>query len=231
MITAKDLRAKIIRYFFVYVLAFVAPVQLLVYLLSFLRHNYNIENSGFKFSPCQIDSMKQAVIVRPYDPRLPGYFKTEKKFLSKTLGRSFSIEHVGSSAVPGLGGKNVLDIQVLAPDKRTATRAIQIIKCLGYTHVAKGAGDAYRIFFNKDKYFGRRKQHIHLHLMWKTANRYKPYLFFRDHLRKHPEEAKRYFSLKKVWARKAGPERLKYKYAKTDYVNSVVRKARHELRH
>lgn len=171
--------------------------------------------------------MKRTVIIEPYDPNLPVYLKREKNFLIKNLGKDFEIHHVGSSAVPGLGGKNVVDIQLLVPTKRVANNIVKKLESIGYFH-NKNAGDEYRIFFNRDRFYDKKKVHIHLHLMWKTSNKYKDYLIFRDYLRKHPEEAKRYYSLKKMWAKKAGKMREKYTEMKTDYVKEVLKKARLE---
>ena len=173
--------------------------------------------------------MKQAVTIKPYDSKMPDYFKREKGFLNKNLGNGFEIQHVGSSAVPGLGGKNVLDIQLLAPNKSVAKKTVKKLESVGYVQ-NKDAGDEYRIFFNRNRSFDDRKIHIHLHLMWKTADKYKEQLMFMDYLREHPEEAERYFSLKKVLARKAGDKREKYTEAKTDYIKSVLEKARKEFK-
>lgn len=169
--------------------------------------------------------MRQGVIIESYDPNLPSYFKREKTFLIKNLGGDFEIHHVGSSAVPGLGGKNVIDIQLLVPTKKAANSIIEKLESIGYFH-NKNAGDEYRIFFNRDRFYNKKKVHIHLHLMWKSAKKYKDYLMFRDYLRKHPEEAKRYYSLKKVWAKKAGKIREKYTEMKTNYVKEILNKAR-----
>lgn len=171
--------------------------------------------------------MKQAVIIKPYELDLPVYFKREKNFLIKNLGKNFETHHVGSSAVAGLGGKNVIDIQLLVPTKKIAVNLIKQLESLGYFHNEKG-GDKYRIFFNRNRFYGNKKVHIHLHLMWKSSKKYKDYLMFRDYLRKHPEETKRYYSLKKMWAKKAGNMPEKYTEMKTDYVKEVLKKAKLE---
>jgi len=170
--------------------------------------------------------MKQAVIIKPYDSKLPEYFERERRFLIENLGKEFEINHVGSSAVPGLGGKNFVDIQLLAPNKRVANKTVKELESIGYIH-DKDAGDEYRIFFSRDHLYGK-KVHIHLHLMWKTSNKYKDYLMFRDYLRKHKEEAKRYYSLKKIWAKKAGSVGKKFTEMKTGYVKEVLKKAKKE---
>jgi len=169
--------------------------------------------------------MKQAVIIKPYNPNLPKYFRKEKSFLIKNFGKKFEIHHIGSSAVPGLGGKNVVDIQLLVPTKRVANNLIKKLESIGYFY-NKAGGDKYRIFFNRNPLYNKKKIHIHLHLMWKSAKRYKEYLTFRDYLRKHPEEAKRYYLLKEIWAKKAGTHPEKFTEMKTGYIEEILKKAK-----
>lgn len=166
--------------------------------------------------------MKQAVIIKPYNPKLPSYFKKEKLFLIKKLGNKFDIYHIGSSAVPGLGGKNVIDIILLSPTKKKAIQLIKKLESIGYFYDS-GAGDNYRIFLRRQ--IPNTKEKSHIHLMWKTRKKYKDCLLFRDYLKEHPDEAKKYYKLKKIWAKKAGAIRHKFPQMKTSYVKEVLKKA------
>lgn len=167
--------------------------------------------------------MNQAIIIEPYDSNLPVYFQKEKNFLIKNLSKDFEIQHIGSSAVSGLGGKNVIDVQLLVPSKKDAHSLIKKLESVGYSYDKKG-GDKYRIFFNRDRLYNKKKIPIHLHLMWESAEKYKDYLIFRDYLRNHPQEAKRYYSLKKIWAKKAEDIREKYVKMKMRYVRKIINK-------
>jgi GrpB-like predicted nucleotidyltransferase (UPF0157 family) len=169
--------------------------------------------------------MRQAVIIKPYDKKLPSYFGKERDFLIKKLGNNFEIHHIGSSAVPGLGGKNIVDIQLLAQNKKVAKKVIKKLKRIGYAH-DENAGDKYRLFFSKSCFLKKNKVQFFLHLMWKSEDKYKEHLIFRDYLKKHSEEVKRYYILKKIWAKKAGEERKKYTKMKTSYVKEILKKAR-----
>jgi GrpB-like predicted nucleotidyltransferase (UPF0157 family) len=170
--------------------------------------------------------MKQAIIIKPYDPNLPKYFRKEKSFLIKNLRKKFEIHHVGSSAVPGLGGKNVIDILLLVLTKNVANKLIKKLESIGYFH-NKRAGDKYRIFFNRNPIYNQEKVHIHLHLMWKSTEKYKDYfLIIRDYLRKHPDEAKKYYSLKKILAKKTRSMARKYTEMKRNYLEKILKKAK-----
>lgn len=169
--------------------------------------------------------MKQVVILRPYNNKYPNYFKKEKKFLIKHIGKNFEIYHIGSSAVSGLGGKRAVDIILLAATKPKAQRLIKKLESIGYTYNPR-IGDENRFFLNRHHFYkGKRIYFIHIYLMWKTNDKYKDYLLFRNYLIKYPEEAKRYYSLKKIWAKKAGAQIIKYPKMKTKYVKEVLKKA------
>ncbi|MFQ6010525.1 MAG: GrpB family protein, partial [Candidatus Aenigmatarchaeota archaeon] len=167
------------------------------------------------------------VVLKAYDPKVRRYFTKEKALLIKSLGKGFELHHVGSTAVAGLGGKNIPDMLLLAPDKRKANSAIKVLESIGYK-INKSAGDRYRMFFNCNRKIRGKLMHMHLHLMWKTSNKYKEFLLFRDYLRKHPGEARRYFALKREWTRKAKMVRRKYTKMKENYIKEVLRKAEEE---
>jgi len=165
--------------------------------------------------------------IMSYNEKSKYYFKLEKSRISKKLGKNFEIYHIGSTAVPGLGGKRTIDILVLAQKKREAKKIISALEELGYLHKAE-AGDKYRIFFNINRLFKKETRHMHIHLMWKTENDYKKYLIFRNYLRKHKQEADRYYSLKKLWFKKAKGDRRKFTKMKkkSGYIEEVIEKAK-----
>lgn len=167
------------------------------------------------------------VVLKPWDPKTRIYFRDEKTRLSKSLDISFELYHIGSTAVPGLGGKNIVDMLLLVSDENTARSLIETLESLGYNH-NQNAGDKHRIFFNCNRNFNGNRIHMHLHSMWKTVERYEDHLIFRDYMRKHPLEANKYYSLKKQWAKKARHIREKYTEMKGDYITAVLKKARQE---
>lgn len=180
-----------------------------------------IELKGYKHNKVRIG---------PWDPKSRAYFEAEKKRVLKPLGAGFEMHHVGSTAVPGLGGKNITDILLLAPNKAKALSIRKTLEALGYVET-KDAGDRYRLFLSRTARVGGRTVRIHLHLMWKTSSQYKEqFIFFRDYLIKHPSEAKRYYTLKKVWAKEANLDRRRYTELKVGYVREVIRKAKKELK-
>jgi GrpB-like predicted nucleotidyltransferase (UPF0157 family) len=162
--------------------------------------------------------------ILKYDPRFKLYYEAESKYLTKNLGDKFKVYHVGSTSVPGLGGKHILDILLLSPIKREAIKIFKKMERLTYVN-PPNSGDKFRIVFKRDMRYGNRKIRVHVHLMWKTSKRYKNYFLFRDYLRSHPREAQKYFRLKKYWWKKSNYDRKAYSKMKTGYVFGVIEKA------
>jgi GrpB-like predicted nucleotidyltransferase (UPF0157 family) len=163
---------------------------------------------------------KLAVKVKPYETGLLGIFQKEKNRLRRLLG-PVGIYHVGSTAVPGLGGKNFVDILVVARSREHALQLKKALTGVGYIYRPAGSGPE-RIFFRK----GPKSRRFHLHLTWRGTSERREKLLFRDYMRKHPAAAARYYALKLRAAKKAGGERLKYRDTKAAFIRRMIRKAK-----
>jgi GrpB-like predicted nucleotidyltransferase (UPF0157 family) len=161
-----------------------------------------------------------AVAIRKYDRRMLLLFKQEKQRLRRLLGQ-VGIYHVGSTAVPGLGGKNFVDILVVAHSEKHALQLKKALIGAGYLYRPAGSGPE-RIFFRK----GPKSRRFHLHLTWRGTSERKEKLLFRDYMRKHPKAAARYYALKLRAAKKAGGERLKYRDMKAAFIRRMIRKVK-----
>lgn len=168
--------------------------------------------------------MVEAVRVFPYDPRSPELFRREKERIVSILGDDVvAIEHIGSTAVPGLGGKNIIDVAVLV--KRDRRQAAEEILCSeGYVNFHPEL-QMDRVCLNRKESDGEKTVHFHIHLSWAETGDAARCIRFRDYLRSHPEEARRYYLLKKKWAKEAAGERAKYTDMKTPYIEGVLKRA------
>jgi GrpB-like predicted nucleotidyltransferase (UPF0157 family) len=133
------------------------------------------------------------------------------------------IEHIGSTAVPGLAAKPTIDLMAAAGKlDRVAERETELGK-LGYRRHLNGMND--RLLYVRT--LGERRTHI-LHVVtldsWPTRNQ----RLLRDYLRKHPRDVKRYANLKKMIAA-AGVHPGEYTKAKTDLIQELTDRARAEL--
>lgn len=174
----------------------------------------------------------ERVEIVPYDPDWPARFEEERRHLLDSLGRHISgrIEHFGSTAVPGLAAKPVVDILVEVPSLRAVNATIApILVAQGYEYFARPSWSdpnvpAYAWFIKRDAQ-GRRTHHIH---MLKKGVPEWERLLFRDYLIAHPDVAREYAALKYRNAASHGDDRLAYAKAKTAFITRVTRLARKE---
>jgi GrpB-like predicted nucleotidyltransferase (UPF0157 family) len=174
--------------------------------------------------------MTTPVEIIEYDERYPCVFAAVRKSLASALPRHADIEHVGSTAVPGLGGKPIIDMLVTA-EKPYVGAVVNMLEGLGYTFDPK-------ISTTRDKPFlyGTCQQEgcifrVHVHVTHHGSKHRREMLLLRDYMKAHLDEAERYFGLKREWATKAGADRGEYTRLKTTYIRSVVAKAAEEMDH
>jgi len=139
------------------------------------------------------------VTMKPYQKNYPKFFREEKDKIRKILGKDnqTTIYHVGSTAVPNLGGKEIIDVLIVT--KSNLKTILRRLKKDGYHHI-KEADDEERIFLNRDY---KNKMHVHIHLTTIGKKTVGDFLYFRNYMRKNPKEAKKYFELKRKWAKRA----------------------------
>lgn len=166
------------------------------------------------------------IIVVPYDPDWVRMFGAEAALLRSRLPLDVvtRIEHYGSTAVPGLAAKPVIDILVAVTSFQAAEpTCVPILKELGYGfdwysgHMAFFKG-----YFTDDAV----KYHIH---MAPCDHPLMHNLLFRDYLRAHPDAAKRYEKLKYELAELHRTDREAYTDAKGEFVAEIIALARTEL--
>ena len=167
---------------------------------------------------------KKKYVFRKASAIYPMIFKTEKARLSKSINNMyFAIEHVGSTAVPGLGGKNVLDMLVgLKKGKRQAMK--NKLEKLGYDFIPK-AGSSRRLFLIRDTHYNGKSVRIHLHLVKFNGIEWKQKIAFRDYLRKNKELVREYEEVKKSAVKLAKGDKATYLKAKSKFINHVTREA------
>ena len=162
------------------------------------------------------------VRVVAYDPAWAGLFRAERELLDSALKQhnvAATIEHIGSTSVPGLAAKPVLDTVVgveSASDFEAATSALQEA---GYTYRGE-QGIPGRHFFRR----GVPRQY-HVHLVVHESNLWRDYLAFRDTLRADPVLLKAYADLKYALAKQYPRDRESYIDAKTDFVREILANA------
>lgn len=164
----------------------------------------------------------EPIRIEPYDPDWPSRFELERPVLEEVLRASITggIHHVGSTAVPRLDAKPVIDILVGIDNLERATRHIEPLAALGYLHWPHRRDEM--LWFCKPD--PARRTH-HLHLVPAGSPRFRAELEFRDQLREHPVTAKRYAALKHRLADQLGHDREAYTEAKAEFVRGVLDRA------
>lgn len=163
---------------------------------------------------------------RPYPAQSKGLFKLEKAKLQSLLGSSASVFHVGSTAVPGLGGKGILDVLIALPKKRRQGAA-RILERGGYAR-KKTTKHPTRIFFTKNIFVGGKVRRIHLHVTHKGSRVERSMLALCRYLCAYPAEARRYADLKRTAAKRAKGRGSAYRATKNRYMSKLTKKASKE---
>jgi len=165
------------------------------------------------------------VIIADYDPQWPAQYEEEKeRILGLIEDKVVAIEHIGSTAVPGLGAKPIIDITIAVQRLADAEECIEPLAIIGHEYHPEGeVGFPERRFFHKG---APEVPTYHLHMVELTSDFWERHLLFRDFLRAHPEVAEQYYELKKGLAAEYGEDREGYTEAKTSFIEGVVARAR-----
>ncbi len=158
--------------------------------------------------------------VLAYDPTWPDTFEAAKsQILHAVAPHIQSIHHVGSTSVPGLPAKPIVDILVGVHDWEEARVTIPPLQRIGWEYRGQ-RGIPRRHYFVIRVPDGRRTHH--LHMLELTSTHYAEMLAFRDHLRTHPAAASEYANLKRRLAARPEPHRGAYQQAKAPFIQRVL---------
>lgn len=159
------------------------------------------------------------VIIEPYDPSWPEKFAAERRVLEAVLARWLSgpIEHVGSTAVPGLAAKPIIDIMAAVRDLPSSRPAIEALMGHGYCY-SDYKPDVMHWFCKPSEL----ERTHHLHLVPFGSALWHERLAFRDRLRRDDAARDAYSRLKLELASRYRNDREAYTEAKSDFVQSIV---------
>ncbi len=176
--------------------------------------------------------VREEVTIAPYDPAWPESFRQEKEHLLSCLPNDLirRIEHFGSTAVPGLAAKPIVDMLVEVTDlQATKVRIVPVLESQGYDYFWRPThGDDgppfYAWFIKRDPRTGVRTHHIHM--VEGHFTEHWDRLLFRDYLVEHPEVAREYGALKIRLASASPRDRVAYARGKTDFIDRVTERAK-----
>ncbi|MGB3613198.1 MAG: GrpB family protein [Elainellaceae cyanobacterium] len=169
------------------------------------------------------------IVLHEYDPEWAALFNQESLCLRAVLERGLltRIEHFGSTAVPGLAAKPIVDMLVGVDSLERAKRtAVSPLEQMGYAYWHDNPDPKRMLFVKGLPPNGPRTHHIHMaepdSVLWER-------LIFRDYLCHHPEEASRYEQLKRQLAQRFSSDREAYTEGKTEHIALVMQRARRWL--
>jgi GrpB-like predicted nucleotidyltransferase (UPF0157 family) len=166
---------------------------------------------------------KREIVVVDYDPRWPEKYQQNAAILSQALrGIALAIEHIGSTSVPGLAAKPIIDIVVLVEDAGDEAAYLPALVGAGYVlRVREPDWHQHRMFRTPDR-------DVHIHIFSSGCVEFTRQLAFRDRLRKNIEDRLLYESLKRRLAKEDWPDMNAYARAKTELVEQITARALRE---
>jgi GrpB-like predicted nucleotidyltransferase (UPF0157 family) len=172
------------------------------------------------------------ILILEYDPAWPSLFEAERETLQAAIGEwAVAIEHVGSTSVPGLAAKPIIDIGIALRSFEDALHCITPLFEMGYQCLGE-YGLPGRVFFRKltdspapgQEGGGVGRTH-HIHAYQQDHHEFVQQMLFRDYLRAHPEAAREYEQLKRRLASEH-TDMNEYAMAKSEFVHEILGRAR-----
>ena len=161
--------------------------------------------------------------VVPYRPSWPQDFRQVADSIQPFLaGIPHRIEHVGSTSVPGLAAKPIIDLDIVVPDRSHVAPAIAALGEAGWIHEGNLGIEGREGF---DMLPGLPRHHLYLVVDGTAPHR--DHVDLRDYLRCHPAEAQRYASVKRELSPLLDTDRRLYTAGKDAVVEQMLQRARH----
>ena len=157
-----------------------------------------------------------SVVIVDYDPGWPDRFAAVRSLLTATLGdRIAAVEHVGSTSVPGLAAKPIIDVDLLLPDTADESSYLPALHEAGY-----------RLVLREPWWYGHRMlvssaEDVHLHVWPQGAPEPIRHRLFRDWLRSHPEDRALYAATKRRLADETADRPGDYSLAKNAVIDAI----------
>lgn len=160
---------------------------------------------------------KREIKIVDYDTDWPKKFEAHAHVIADALGDSaLRIEHVGSTSVPGLAAKPIIDILVVVPDSSDESAYLPRLEAAGYVlRVREPDWNEHRMFRTPEK-------DVHVHIYSAGCPEIERNLTFRDRLRQNTDDRTRYEQLKRELAAKEWPDMNAYAEAKTEVIESII---------
>ncbi len=195
---------------------------------TILGNDFNAINQNmYRILDNFLSILTKKYVFKPYNRIYPELFLREKERIADHIDCTLVIEHVGSTAVPGLGGKGIIDVAIAAKKENFSAISQQLQK-IGY-EFRPAWSTADRLYFKAELPDPEEKtRRYHLHLMPHENKEWTEMLVFRDYLRRHPEAVKEYAEVKRRAVVEADNEGAKYRKLKEHIFKKFIAAAGEE---
>jgi GrpB-like predicted nucleotidyltransferase (UPF0157 family) len=168
----------------------------------------------------ELERLDGGVVLRDYDPRWPAQFRREAERLQAALGeRVLQREHVGSTAVPGLVAKPLIDMLLVVADPAEELAYVPALEAVGYRlRIREPDWHEHRLLKGPDV-------DVNVHVFGPTCPEIERLLRFRDHLRASRADRELYAAAKRELAARRWRHMQDYADAKTEVVETILRRA------
>ncbi len=162
-----------------------------------------------------------AIVVVPYCHEWPETFGRHRERIAATLGAdAVGIDHIGSTAVPGLAAKPIVDILVVVPDSADEDSYLPAMERAGYVLRVREPG------FEEHRMFRTPQRDVHVHVLSIGSPEIERYLRMRDALRAAPFLRARYQALKQTLAAQDWQDMNAYAQAKSKMIETIIQWSR-----
>jgi GrpB-like predicted nucleotidyltransferase (UPF0157 family) len=163
---------------------------------------------------------KVSIVVVDYDPRWPRRFEIERKKIVAALAeRALAVDHIGSTSVPGLAAKPIIDICLTVADSSAEDSYLGDLLAAGYQLRVREPD------FHEHRMVRSAAHDVNVHVFTRGSQEITRYLIFRDWLRHNDADRELYASTKRALAPQDWPTMQHYADAKTDVVEAIIRRA------
>ena len=152
------------------------------------------------------------------------HYKLVENDLTSEFGDVVNVDHVGSTAIPDMYGKNIIDVLIGVDDKAQFDSVLKTLVEKGFFASQNSKTEIYQFFASRQGETG--DGDVHLHLVVKDTDRYSDFLTLRDYLLENPAEAGSYSNHKKELVSRGVTDRKEYRRIKSEYVSALIERAR-----
>jgi GrpB-like predicted nucleotidyltransferase (UPF0157 family) len=166
------------------------------------------------------DIEPQTIVVADYDPAWPERFRYEEARIRAALGAAaLSVEHIGSTSVPGLAAKPILDVLLVVEDPGDEGFYVPAIEGAGYVLRVREPG------FDEHRMFRTPAKDVHVHVFSPGSPEIDRYLLLRERLREDEGDRELYARTKRELASREWPSMQHYAEAKTEVIEGIIARA------